>query len=394
MTPDAQTFGPMAVSPAGWKPYTSPRWRVSFSLPPDWQTAEEDSFIGADGFVRVELFAGPGVSVDQACEWEANAHRERYGKKVALLSLPSGNEINFRAFPCLILGEPGKAATVHSAILLPAPAAEGTNRFVILAMDTAHALQIAQSVSYRLAATPQPPLSGNSYLATPAPETVPTDLPRLVSQFEGLVLEEYAVIDAGVDAPGHFEFSQRIPPAVLSRRSSGRSDNRSRLPRDPVEVAGHWISVEEASDAYALAGDTLYSDYVSVRSDGQEIYRYDMLQHVAVFPLYYLGNWDGHWVVEANGMLIMDGEIVNLKWGHDEIFGCQELHGRPFYFFVQNGKTHLSYDGQVLPVEYDDVFHGGCCEPAAFNATGNDSMVWFYALREGAWQYVELGAYQ
>jgi hypothetical protein len=29
-----------------------------------------------------------------------------------------------------------------------------------------------------------------------------------------------------------------------------------------------------------------------------------------------------------------------------------------------------------------------------FNVSGNQSMVWFYALRDGMWMYVEAGVYQ
>jgi hypothetical protein len=38
--------------------------------------------------------------------------------------------------------------------------------------------------------------------------------------------------------------------------------------------------------------------------------------------------------------------------------------------------------------------HNRCCEPGAFNAAGNESMVWFYALWDGTWYYVEIGKYE
>jgi hypothetical protein len=60
---------------------------------------------------------------------------------------------------------------------------------------------------------------------------------------------------------------------------------------------------------------------------------------------------------------------------------------------VQDGETHAAYHGQVLPMAYDYVFHGMCCEPAAFNVAGSGKMVWFYALKDGVWHYVEMGVY-
>ena len=45
---------------------------------------------------------------------------------------------------------------------------------------------------------------------------------------------------------------------------------------------------------------------------------------------------------------------------------------------------------RVLDVEW----RSGCCEPAAFNVAGNETMVWFHALRDGVWYYVEMGVYR
>ncbi len=51
--------------------------------------------------------------------------------------------------------------------------------------------------------------------------------------------------------------------------------------------------------------------------------------------------------------------------------------------------------GQIVePYRYDDIVHYLCCEPGMFNAAGNDTMVWFYALRDGVWHYVEAGVYR
>jgi len=47
-----------------------------------------------------------------------------------------------------------------------------------------------------------------------------------------------------------------------------------------------------------------------------------------------------------------------------------------------------------LPYQYDEVVHYDCCEAAAFNVAGNERMVWFHALRDGIWYYVEMGVYQ
>ncbi len=371
--------------------HTSNRWPVSFAVPATWQEVEPDHLEGQDGFAHLEPFSGPGVSVDQACEWEANSHRERYGLAPGLTSLSRDNVVDARGQPCLI-----HSADAQSAILLPNPRpASGETPFLLLSVDRDHFLGVVSSLDDRLQVTPEPTLSGSSYGRTLSPEEVPDNLPLETTAFGDLILEDYTVIDARVDAPGCFEFSGRIPAAVLNRRREWRLKRPARNRLDPIEIDGKPITVTYADDGgVPVPGGVIYSIPVSVQRDGQEIYRYHLSSaHAATFPLFYLGNWDGQWVMEVNGMLVVGGQIVNQEWGYDEIFGCQELNGRPFYFFVQDGQTYLSYGGERLPVSYDYVYHGMCCEPAAFNVGGNDQMVWFYALKNGAWHYVELGVY-
>jgi hypothetical protein len=399
-TPQNEEIVDWTVPPEGWQEHVSQRWAVSFHVPEDWQEAEPDHLASDDGYAILGPFDGPGTSVDQACEWLANYRRDLYGLAAGILSVPRENTVDVGYYPCLIMGgaaDGGEGVEYGAAVVLanPAPTSEQAPSFLRLDVDPAHALAIARSLTYLREAPPAPTLSASSFGRELAPEEVSDELPLRVESFGNLTLEEYSAVDASVDAPGHFEFVQRIPDAVLdTRRAWRQAPPEPSL--EPVQVDGHLVAVEELSyEGVPLPGETIYSTYVSVQVDGRETYRYNMaLGHAAVFPLYYLGSWGGRWVVEANGMLIVDGAIVNQDWGYQEVFGCQELNGQPFYFFVEGGKTYLSYGGETLPLSYDYVYHGRCCEPAAFNAAGNEQMVWFYALRDDFWYYVELGAYE
>ena len=51
------------------------------------------------------------------------------------------------------------------------------------------------------------------------------------------------------------------------------------------------------------------------------------------------------------------------------------------------------YDGNIFHGMYEDVIHYKCCEPSLFNIRSNDNMVWFFALKDGYWYYVEAGIY-
>lgn len=141
---------------------------------------------------------------------------------------------------------------------------------------------------------------------------------------------------------------------------------------------------------------SLYYDYernqVQVRRGEEPIYGFAS-QFMVDVPAKGLWSWDGHWLLEVDGFLIQDGENLNESLGYEEIFGWQLLNGKPFYYFRKGPQVGISYDGQVLPVSFEEIIHYRCCEPAMFNNGGNEDMAWFYGLREGKWYYVEVGVY-
>jgi hypothetical protein len=105
-----------------------------------------------------------------------------------------------------------------------------------------------------------------------------------------------------------------------------------------------------------------------------------------------LSGWDDHWVLEVDGTLVIDGQLMNLEWGYGEIFNWFLLEGKPFFFFEKGGQVSISYDGQELPVSYDEIIHAGCCGGYQ-NPRSSEHMVSFYARRDGWWTYVEIGEY-
>ena len=101
--------------------------------------------------------------------------------------------------------------------------------------------------------------------------------------------------------------------------------------------------------------------------------------------------WQGGWLMELDGFLIQDGQILNDSGGYDELFGWRLLNGQPFFFFRRGEWVGISYAGQVLPLAYEDVYHGGCCGYGLFNPWWNERLVGFFALREGQWYHVMVG---
>ncbi len=151
---------------------------------------------------------------------------------------------------------------------------------------------------------------------------------------------------------------------------------------DLVEV---WADWEHGQFQVRRAGEVVYT----VVPDGPFVEP----------PVKSLWSWNGQWLIESEGRVILDGTDLTAQMGLDEMFGWRILHGEPFYFFAPaasspGGRIAMSYAGQeVVPYVYDEVVHYQCCEPSMFNLSGNETMVWFYGLRDGMWYYVEAGVY-
>ncbi len=150
----------------------------------------------------------------------------------------------------------------------------------------------------------------------------------------------------------------------------------------PVYLGDDPLAVERLDNQYAVkrGDETLYT-YTPSRI------------YAGAPPVKGLAVWEGHWVLETVEGVFMDGESLTEQLGVGEIFHYVIFQGRPLFFFEQGGQVGISYDGETLPLTYDEVIHYRCCEPAVFNIASNEHMLWFYALKDGMWHYVEIGIY-
>jgi hypothetical protein len=153
----------------------------------------------------------------------------------------------------------------------------------------------------------------------------------------------------------------------------------------PVLLGNDLVRVEKPADTVP--------ETVTVRRGNKVVYTAPVSDRRTDDPVKGLWAWNDHWVLEVRGQVVIDGKSLNNEKGYDEIFQWQLVNGQPFYFFKKGNRIGVSYAGQVLPYQYDEVIHYRCCEPAMFNVGGNENMVWFHALRGGMWYYVEMGIY-
>lgn len=165
-------------------------------------------------------------------------------------------------------------------------------------------------------------------------------------------------------------------------------------------TVGKWNAEGFAEEPPVYAGNDLIKAYfeddnVVVAANDKIVFKTPAVFMVAN-PIKGLYAWEGHWVLEMDGKVFVDGQSLNESLGCAEIFDWHLIMGQPFYFFVEKegSKVGVSYAGSMLPNTYDEVPHYQCCEPAAFNPGFSEHMTWFYGLRNGMWYYVEMGIYE
>ncbi|MBI5965160.1 MAG: hypothetical protein HY863_16905 [Chloroflexi bacterium] len=100
------------------------------------------------------------------------------------------------------------------------------------------------------------------------------------------------------------------------------------------------------------------------------------------------GIWNEHWVLAARDFLILDGENLNKKLGFQEIFSWSLMDNKPVYFFRKGPRIGLSYDGNILPLEYQEVAHHYCCGFTVNNPYIVNGSAHFFGKRNGVWYYV------
>lgn len=127
---------------------------------------------------------------------------------------------------------------------------------------------------------------------------------------------------------------------------------------------------------------------VQIRKSNQEV-----VFSFAVFtePIYSVNKfviWNDHWVLAARDFLIQDGEILNETLGFEEIFSWALVVDRPMFLFRKGPRIGVSYDGYILPLQYQDVARYKCCGFSVNNPGIDSNGAHFFGKRDGVWYYV------
>lgn len=124
------------------------------------------------------------------------------------------------------------------------------------------------------------------------------------------------------------------------------------------------------------------------KSNGELLYTLQpRFNSIMIVPPYFR-EWNGHWMLETAGAVAVDGEDLNEKFGFEQIFQWSLVKDKPTYFFQRGPKFGISYGGQILALQYDDIAHGMCCSPAQNNPGIAYDSARFFGKLNGVWRYV------
>lgn len=229
------------------------------------------------------------------------------------------------------------------------------------------------------------------------------------AEINSLIIEEYALESLTCEADP--EARCFVPASsTFDEVMAVRASERAQPPESMYTIQKDTVSAPfkdkrlTANLASVDIGDTTNLN-VKVDYDGETVFTRSLGPPSPNNPLQGLWVHDGHWYLEvvennsggnspqANGVVVVDGEVLHEKLGYDETFGFAILEGMPFYFFSKSGIIDISFDNKVVTVGYEHIPHNACCSAARLNPIRAANMISFFAQRNGVWYYVEAGVY-
>lgn len=190
---------------------------------------------------------------------------------------------------------------------------------------------------------------------------------------------------------GVYTFLTEADPIVafIIEIDTGQERQNYLIQNDAVSLFGGYAIKEYPPVLHQgeLLWARTYADRTEVKkSSGQVIFTIpsNWMHHQSFL------SWNGHWILEADDNVVVDGEILNEKLGFEKVFNWGLVNDKPTYFFRKGTKIGISHDGQIIPIHYQNVAHNLCCSPAQNNPSMSNNIVHFFGERDGVWYYVEI----
>lgn len=386
--------------PSSWKIFSFPELEVDFRYPESWDMETSLRYSGADGFFEIEVQGRSSTvfeSLRTMCILEANLHKtDLYGENPMIYEWQGWSKDGQNwfgngcyVFPSSDMGNWGQAS-LFARFMTEA----GSNKVMILKADAAHFSGILSTLQMN-SSTPPTPVS-MTYTSPLCVLSKAAPQPQ-ITKSDGLTITEYPIFDEDCHPYYHIDsFQMRL----ISVHANELDHNIGSSYLDNDYVIDESTSVQVGQDSIFWEYDREYTFPVgaparlNVLQNGEAIFSMSIpLMSPAGGPVRALWSWDGHWFLEVENVLIMDGEIQNNKMGYEELFDWHLADGLPLYFYRKADKFGINYDGKVLSKNYDDLIHGFlCCDPGRYSLNSGDNGAAFYARRNGVWWYVVVEA--
>ncbi|HMS91160.1 MAG TPA: hypothetical protein PKC87_02990 [Candidatus Absconditabacterales bacterium] len=86
--------------------------------------------------------------------------------------------------------------------------------------------------------------------------------------------------------------------------------------------------------------------------------------------------------------VIINGESMREKYLFDSSYSPMIISNKLIFLGHTKDKVYVIVDGISNQINYEEVFHNGCCSMGGMNPIGNDQSMYFYAKRNGEWFWV------
>jgi len=383
--------------PFSWKLFSLPEVGIHFRYPEDWQANTPNRYSGQDGFFEVSIQPYASTvfgNLRTICTLEANLHKkDLYGETPYILDWQGwASEIkSWFGSGCGVMPAPDAPHAGEGVLFANYASNPGADQILVLRADSAHFLGILETLRMDAFVTATP--SSGTY-TSPLCILTAADPSPVVTQVAGLTITEYPIVDAACHPYNHFDSFQTRMYTVRPKLSDDWSNH------DDPHQADQSNQIQVGQDSIRWEFD--YTQVFPVGAPTQlNVLRDDQVIFTMAIPQFDPGggpvrdfwSWDGHWVLEVENIVIVDGEIQNQSLGYTEMFNWHLVDSHPFYFFRQKDTFGVVYDGKTLPKQYDQLIHGFlCCDPGVYSIRSASIGAQFYAQRDGVWWFVVIEA--
>lgn len=236
-----------------------------------------------------------------------------------------------------------------------------------------------------------------------------------------VIVHEYALVEESIDNPNHADFAQRAPQAVLNQREGWKMarpidaitslnaalapfdfsvqanpdppfrayalyQNQTLIARDLANFGN--LSIQPYGKDFALPVQTLDGHKLIATQNGLRAIIETLSDEQSIAstgPIYQEGLQSGG---EFSGR--GDAMPLGLPDGQkpENVVYAQGFGSGAFFLYSANGQAHIRFNTTDMPFVYDRIANDAAAP--AFCPGGTQHSIWFYALRDGVWYYVEI----